>query len=55
MGYIKLKELIVSGVGDHFEIWDAEKWNENRYSSVEKRRTLQKEVSSSLVGGKNGI
>ena len=49
------KELVVSGVGDHFEIWDAAKWNGNSYSSVEKRRTLQKEVSLNSTGGKNGI
>ncbi len=46
------KELIVAGVGDHFEIWDAENWNNNRYSSVEKRRELQKEVSQKRSEGK---
>ncbi len=49
------KELVAVGLGDHFEIWDAENWANGNYSSLEKRRTLQKEISQKLAGGKNGI
>lgn len=49
------KELVAVGLGDHFEIWDAENWAKGNYSSLEKRRTLQKEISQKLQGGKNGI
>ncbi len=49
------KELVASGVGDHFEIWDAETWNAGGYSTLSKRRNLQKEISQKLSGGKNGI
>ena len=49
------KELVVTGVGDHFEIWSAEKWNAGSYSSLSKRRELQKGISEKLSGGKNGI
>ena len=49
------KELVVVGVGDHFEIWDAENWTNGSYSSLEKRKTLQKEITQKLAGGKNGI
>lgn len=45
------KELIASGVDDHFEIWDSEKWEAGQYSSLEKRRELQKEISKKLSGG----
>ena len=46
------KEVVASGVGDHFEIWDAENWSMGNYSSVDKRRTLQKEISQKFSGGK---
>ena len=49
------KELIVVGLGDRFEIWDAENWNNGNYSSLEKRRELQKAISERNSGGKNGI
>ena len=44
------KELIATGVGDHFEIWDAEKWNAGSYGSLEKRRELQREISKLKTG-----
>lgn len=39
------KELVVSGVGDHFEIWDAENWAAGEYNSLAKRRELQKDIA----------
>lgn len=46
------KELVATGVGDHFEIWDAENWVAGEYSSLEKRRNLQKEIALKTSGGK---
>lgn len=49
------KELVASGVDDHFELWDAENWAAGEYSSLERRRDLQKEISQKLSGGNHGI
>lgn len=49
--YASLKKAVVaSGVDDHFEIWDADLWQAGEYSSLEKRRELQKEISSEISG-----
>lgn len=47
------KELVAAGVGDHFEIWDAEKWTKGDYTSLSKRHELQKGISQKISGGKN--
>lgn len=46
------KELVATGVGDHFEIWDAGNWEAGEYSSLAKRRNLQKEIALKMSGGK---
>ena len=45
------KELVISGVGDHFEIWDAENWATGEYNSLAKRRDLQKDIALKMSGG----
>ncbi|MBP5662084.1 MAG: division/cell wall cluster transcriptional repressor MraZ [Clostridia bacterium] len=46
------KDLIASGVGDHFELWDAENWQKGDYASLAKRRDLQKGIAAKLSGDK---
>ena len=47
------KDLVAAGVDDHFEIWDAETWAQGNYTSLTKRRDLQKGISQKISGGKN--
>ena len=47
------KELIVIGNFDCFEIWDKDNWEQKDYTSLEKRRSLQKGLKAQEDGRSN--
>lgn len=47
------KELIAIGNFDCFEIWDKDNWEQKDYTSLEKRRSLQKGLKAQEDGRSN--